>query len=148
MAQAHYAESAGDEKQAADALVEQPSNDALDEFKHQVKMWMDMDNTVKKYQQVIREKRTIQRVLSEKILEFMARYNIEDLNTKEGKLRYAVSNRKPAVKKTDIKNRLINCIEDKDKAQEIARTVFGEDSSERVQKVSLRRLKSVRVMNM
>lgn len=130
-------------------LVEVPDNNALEEFKHQVKMWMEMDNQLKKLSQVLKEKRNVQKLLTEKILAFMQRYNIEDLNTHDGKLRYKVSYSKPVVKKVDIKQKLINYFEhDKDTAQKIVQAVFEDNTQNKVEKVSLRRLKGVRIMNM
>jgi len=110
---------------------------------------MEIDNQVKKMAQFVREKKVVQKALTEKIIAFMTKYNIEDLNTKEGKLRYKVSQSKPAVKKTDVKQRLYNYFEhDKSLAEKVVSTVFAEDTDvARVEKVSLRRLKGVRVMN-
>jgi hypothetical protein len=130
------------------ALVDVPDNVSLEEFKHQVRMWMEIDNQVKKFQQVIREKKQVQKVLSEKILGFMSRYNIEDLNTKEGKLRYKVSYTRPSVKKTSVKEKLQNYFEhDPELAKKVTAAVFEEEDSQKVEKVSLRRLKGVRIMN-
>jgi Family of unknown function (DUF5760) len=130
------------------ALVETPDNVALEEFKHQVKLWLEIDNQVKKMQQVIREKKKVQTLLTEKILGFMARYNIEDLNTKDGKLRYKVSYTKPTVKKTEIKDKLLNYFEhDKALGAKVVEAVFQEEEQGKTEKVSLRRLKGVSIMN-
>jgi hypothetical protein len=130
------------------STVETPDNIALEEFKHQVKMWMDIDNQIKKLNQAVKEKKTVQKVLSDKILTFMSRYNIEDLNTKDGKLRAKVSYTKPAVKKTSIKEKLLNYFEhDKETGKKVTDAVFDEDQVQKVEKVSLKRLKGVRIMN-
>ena len=130
------------------ALVDVPDNLSLEEFKHQVKMWMEIDNQVKKMNSIIKEKKTIQRSLTNKILTFMSRYNIEDLNTKEGKLRYKVSFSKPTVKKIDMKEKIMNYFEnDKSMGAKVVDAIFGEEEKSKVEKVSLRRLKGVRVMN-
>lgn len=130
-------------------VAEVPDNISLEEFRHQVKMWIEIDNQVKKMQQLIKEKKNVQKVLSEKVLTFMQRYNIEDLNTKDGnKLRAKVSYSKPTVKSTNIKEKLINYFEhDKETANKVVKAVFAEDETPKVQKVSLRRLKGVRIMN-
>jgi hypothetical protein len=135
-------------KKKETSVVETPDNIALEEFKHQVKMWMDIDNQIKKLNQAVKEKKTVQKVLSEKILGFMSRYNIEDLNTKDGKLRYKVSYTKPVVKKTSIKEKLLNYFEhDKETGKKVAQAVFDEEANNKVEKVSLKRLKGVRIMN-
>ena len=131
------------------ALVDVPDNIALEEFKHQVKLWMELDNQIKQMTQFVREKRKVQKTLTDKILAFMAKYNIEDLNTKEGKLRYKATYTKPTVKKQDAKEKLYQFFEhDKALAEKVVKTVFEpEDNQPKVEKVSLRRLKGVRVMN-
>lgn len=131
------------------ALIETPDNNSLEEFKHQVKLWMEIDNQVKKLAQITKEKKAVQKQLTDKILGFMSKFNIEDLNTKEGKLRYKVTLSKPTVKKTNIKEKLLNFFEhDPATAKKVVDAVFEEGTDEnKVEKVSLRRLKSARVMN-
>ena len=130
------------------ALVETPDNADLEEFKHQVKLWIEIDNQIKKLAQITKEKRSVQRVLSDKILTFMSRYNIEDLNTKDGKLRYKVTQVKPREKKQDVKQKLMNYFEhDKEAGKKVIEAVFQEEAQPKVEKVSLRRLKGVRVLN-
>lgn len=131
------------------ALVDVPDNIALEEFKHQVKMWMELDNQLKQQMQFIKEKKLVQKTLTQKILGFMAKYNIEDLNTREGKLRYKVTQNKPTVKKQDAKTKLYNFFEhDKELAEKVVKSVFEpEDHANKIERVSLRRLKGVRVMN-
>lgn len=130
------------------ALVDVPDNIALDEFKHQVKMWIDVDNQIKQLSQSVREKKVIQRALTDKILAFMAKYNVEDLNTKEGTLRYKVTHSKPSVKTNDVKSKLYNYFEhDKETAEKVVQAVFSTDDAPKKEKVSLRRLKGIRVMN-
>jgi hypothetical protein len=74
-----------------EAVADAPSQNELDDFKNQVKIWFEIDNSVKKMQQSIKEHNHAKGVLNTKILHFMAKYNIDDLNTKEGILRYRVT---------------------------------------------------------
>lgn len=131
------------------ALMETPDNMALEEFKQQVKVWIEIDNQVKKMNQIVKEKKAIQKHLTEKILAFMQRYSIEDLNTKDGKLRYKVSYTKPVVRKAkEIKDKLLNYFEhDKETGKKVVDAVFEPEEQTKVEKVSLRRLKGVRIMN-
>ncbi len=116
-----------------------PDNNSLEEFKNQVKMWMEIDNTVKKLQNVIKERNAIKNQLTRSILAFMSRFNIEDLNTKEGKLRYKVTNVKAPLNQTVIKNRLEENFSKARNAEELHELVFNRDIV--VQKHSLRRLR-------
>jgi hypothetical protein len=130
------------------ALVNAPDNMSLDEFKHQVKMWIDIDNQIKQMALILKEKKQVQRALTEKVLVFMARYNIEDLNTKDGKLRYKVTHVKPSVKQTTIKKKLLDYFEhDKDLANKVVNAVFDDEGTPKVEKPALRRLKGVRILN-
>lgn len=130
------------------ALVNAPDNMSLDEFKHQVKLWIELDNQIKQMAQIMKEKKAVQRVLTAKVLTFMATYNIEDLNTKDGKLRYKVTQVKPTVKQTMIKKKLYDYFEhDKTLAEQVVTAVFDQDSAAKIEKPSLRRLKGVRIMN-
>lgn len=130
------------------ALVNAPDNMSLDEFKHQVKMWIELDNQIKQMAQIIKEKKKVQSMLTEKILAFMARYNIEDLNTKDGKLRYKVTHVKPSVKQTAIKKKLFDYFEhDTELANKVVSAVFDDTAVQKIEKPALRRLKGVRILN-
>ena len=133
------------------ALVKVPDDMSLEEFKHQVKLWFEIDNQVTRLHQVIKEKKGVQKHLSQKIMKFMADHNVEDLNTKEGKLRYKVTQTKPIIPKKvkDIQTKIENYFEhDKKMAKEVVAAVFDTEADvPKVEKVSLRRLKGVRIMN-
>lgn len=63
-----------------------PEPPELEEFKNQVRLWMELDGSIKQLQQLMRERRLYKGQLTEKILEFMTRYKIDDLNTQNGRL--------------------------------------------------------------
>ena len=130
------------------ALVHAPDNMSLEEFKHQVKMWMELDNQIKKMNEILKEKKAVQKILTEKVLSFMARYNIEDLNTKDGKLRYKVTQVKPTVKQTAIKKKLQDFFDyDKALSEKVMKAVFEDTAQPKVEKPSLRRLKGVNIIS-
>lgn len=134
------------------ALVEsmpRPDGAVLEEFKHHVKLWMELDNQIKKMNAIVKEKRTVQKTLTEKILAFMIRYNIEDLNTKDGKLRYKVTRVKPSVKAKDIKQNIESYFgTDNDLCNKVLAAAFPIERTETVlEKPSLRRLKSVNIIS-
>jgi citrate synthase len=124
------------------ALMQQsmhvPSNVELEEFKTMVKAYMELDGQIKKIQQVLKERRDLKQDLSHKVLAFMAKYNIEDLNTKDGKLRYRVSQVKPTMSKKQIKDRLLENYSRAQSAEELLSHVF--DSNEKIERQSLRRV--------
>lgn len=121
--------------------MELPDNAVLDEFKNQVRIWIEIDNQVAKLQQAMRERNAVKKQLTEKILRFMGKYNIEDLNTRDGsKLRYRVATVKPTVSKAEIKKRLLENYNKVQNLDQLTEIVFS--AQEQVQKVSLRRMRA------
>lgn len=119
--------------------IELPDQSVLDEFKNQVRMWIEVDNNIRKLKQAARERNAIKKQLTNKILMFMAKYNIEDLNTKDGsRLRYKVSQVKEPLTAQKIKERLAQNINSIRTAEDLDEKVFA---TNKVEKVTLRRLK-------
>jgi len=116
-----------------------PTPEELEEFKNCVKAWIEIDNNVKKLQQAMRERNAIKKQVTEKITNFMSKFNIEDLNTKEGKLRYRVTQVKVTPKPTEIKTKLIEYFSPETTAEELTKKIF--DNNTVVEKHSLRRFK-------
>lgn len=72
----------------------------LEQFKNYVKSWLEADAYIRKAKQLVKEKKKVKNKLSETIMRFMSKYNIEDLNTKEGRIRYKTTYvRKPVTQK-------------------------------------------------
>jgi hypothetical protein len=138
--------------QSQQAMVEsqpRPDGAVLEEFKHQVKMWIELDNQIKKMMAIVKDKKLVHKELTERILSFMVRYNIEDLNTKDGKLRYKVTRVKPGVKVKEIKQNIQNYFSaDEELCTKVMKAVFPtSEVANVVEKPSLRRLKSVNIIS-
>jgi hypothetical protein len=125
---------------ASDSLVvynNVPEDISLDEFKNYVKKWLEYDNFIKKAQALIKEKKKSRDMLSTVITKFMCKYDIEDLNTKEGRIRCKTLMVKEPVSQKMIKEKIVN--------------FFGNDGNtvltkiyedrQKIEKTSLRRLK-------
>lgn len=115
-----------------------PTNEELEAFKAHVRTWIEVDNTLKKLQQATRERRTIKQQLTEKITAFMARFNIEDLSTRDGKIRFKTRQVKAPLSKKTIQQRLLEMYPRAKTAEELTTVVF--DTSERVERATLRRV--------
>lgn len=109
-----------------------PDAEALDAFKARVKLWMELDNNRRRIQQQQKE-------LTKGILEFMGRYNIEDLNTKDGRLKYDVRVVKAPVSQRALKQKLHEVFSPDKTADQLSRELF--EARTEVQRVSLRRIK-------
>jgi len=115
-------------------------NISLEEFKNYVKKWFELDNYIKRAQEVVKTKKAEKIALSEVIMKFMCKYNIEDLNTKEGRIRCKASYVKAPVNKEVVKQRINDYFaHDETKKEEILQKIY--DDRERVEKKTLRRLK-------
>lgn len=122
-------------------VVEVPDAVALENFKQQVRTWVELDSSIKKLQAALKERREYKKLLTQKVLDFMAKFNIEDLNTKEGRLRYNVVYVKPSLSQKVIKSKLLDFFaNDVATGQNVTNAVF--ETSERLAKINLKRLKA------
>lgn len=130
------------------SIIEHPDNQAslmdgldnalLEEFKQQVKVWWELDTAIKRLQIAVRERKKAQAVMNAKILDFMQRYRVEDLNTKEGVLRYRTAYVKAPLSQKNIREKLTEYFNRDPNALNILKKVF--EDREQVEKVSLRRI--------
>lgn len=120
-------------------LTESMNEMMLDEFKENVKAWTLADNQVKRLNAASKQLKTKKKELNEKILDFMARFNIEDLNTKEGIIRYKKTFVKEPLTQKMIKEKLNELFKDSDTHLEKINEIFT--NRNKVEKTSLRRLK-------
>jgi hypothetical protein len=120
--------------------VQTTDNISLEEFREYVKKWFELDNTIKRAQEAIRERKKLKDKLSITISAFMCKYDIEDLNTKEGRIRCKVQTVKAPVSQKVVKQRITDFFNnDEKKKSEILSKIYEE--REEKEKVSLRRLK-------
>ena len=119
-------------------LMEGLDNALLEEFKNQVKVWWELDTAIKRLQIAVRERKKAQSVMKTKILDFMKKYSVEDLNTKEGVLRYKTAYVKAPLSQKNIKEKLTEYFNKDPAALTILKKVF--EDRETVEKVSLRRV--------
>ena len=111
---------------------------SLDEFKRYVEKYFDTDNTLRKLKILNQEKKREKDKLSEIIMTYMNKYNIEDLNTKFGKIRCKTSFVNSPVSQKNIKEQIATLLDD-DATKSKVLQVF--DTRNKVEKTSLRRLK-------
>ena len=109
---------------------------SLEEFKLLVKKWVEIDSYCKKLTDALREKKQQKDKLSETITKFMCKYNIEDLNTKDGRIRCKTSVVRAPVSQKEIQSQIIALAPN---GSEIVQKIF--EGREKKEKVCLRRLK-------
>ena len=128
------------EQQTSLVTVSNIENITLEEFKKYVEKWLELDNFVKKAQDVIRQKKKARDDLSKVITVFMCKYNIEDLNTKEGRIRCKVATSKAPISQKVIKQRITDYFGVNEEQKQAIISKIYEEREER-EKVTLRRLK-------
>lgn len=113
---------------------------SLQDFRTYVKKWLELDTMIKNAQAVIKEKKKIRDKLSVVIANFMCKYNIEDINTKEGRIKCKTVVSKSPVSQKVVKTKLADIFkDDEDKKNMIISKIYEERDN--VEKLSLRRLK-------
>ena len=119
---------------------ELPDNISIDDFTNLVQKWIEIDNWIKKSQEVAKQKRKQKDKLGEVITHYMTKFNIEDLNTSEGKIRCKVRYVKSGVNQKVVKEKITELLKDN---EETCNTLITKifDEREKVEKVSLRRIK-------
>ena len=121
------------------AMTESMNEALLEEFKGHVKDWLELDNQLKRLAAAAKERRKKKNDINLKILEFMGRFNIEDLNTKEGIIRYRKTYVKEPLTQKTIKTKLEELFKNDQDTFEKVQKIFTE--REKIEKASLRRLK-------
>ena len=121
------------------AMTESMNEALLEEFKSHVKDWLELDNQLKRLAAAAKERRKKKNDINLKILEFMGRFNIEDLNTKEGIIRYRKTYVKEPLSQKTIKTKLEELFKDDLDIFEKVQKIFTERG--KIEKTSLRRLK-------
>jgi Family of unknown function (DUF5760) len=119
---------------------ELPDNISIDDFTNLVQKWIELDNWIKKSQEIAKQKRKSKDKLGEVITHYMTKFNIEDLNTSEGKIRCKVRYVKSGVNQKVVKEKIAELLKDNEETCNTLITKIFEER-EKVEKVSLRRIK-------
>lgn len=68
----------------------EPTKEELDTFKNLVGEWFKYDDIIRKLEVALKERKTLQRALNNKIEDFMFMYKYNDLNTQNGRIRATI----------------------------------------------------------
>lgn len=120
---------------------EQPTPEQLQEFKKTVAAWFQLDDEEKELKKRAGEKRMLKGRLTASILSFMQRFDIEDLKTRDGNLRFFKREVKALPSKTVQLQRISEFFGDEkaDVFEMFKSRVF---QTERVERCGIRRLKN------
>ena len=85
----------------------EPSVEELETFKNLVNDWFKYDDQIRKLKIAMKERKNYQRVLNNKIEDFMFSYKYNDLNTQHGRIKTNIKECKVPIKMNDIKSKII-----------------------------------------
>tara|TARA_B110000858_G_scaffold192868_1_gene244320 strand:- start:502 stop:924 length:423 start_codon:yes stop_codon:yes gene_type:complete len=85
----------------------EPTTEELDTLKTLVNEWFKFDDQIRKLQVAIKERKTHQKALNNKIEKFMFDYKYKDLNTEHGRIKANERKVKIPVKMSEIKQKIL-----------------------------------------
>jgi hypothetical protein len=127
----------------------EPPAEIMEQFKRDVRSYMTLDSDMQRTRDQMRAMRKEHKRLTAAITNFMAEYNVEDLNTREGRLRCKTISGFAPVKTKDLQQRLIDYFRTNlptgavtDEMCSNARASL-QDLRPRVEKTTLRRMRTL-----
>ena len=90
----------------------------LEMFKEKVKEWLHLDDDIKTLNGHLKERKKKKTELTPEILQFMEKFNIKDMNTDSGKLKYTETVTKKPMNKEYIRTKLVDFLKNAQKAEE------------------------------
>lgn len=116
----------------------EPSEEELNEFKSNVVEWFNIDNTIRKLNIALKERKVYQKKLNNTIQDFMFNYKYNDLNTQNGRLK---SNIKTIPKPINIKEIKDKIVEYKDlSGVELLDKIFNMEERPLIEKKIIKRV--------
>jgi hypothetical protein len=108
-----------------------------DNLKENVKEYLEIDDQIKALNKAIVERRKQKSKLSADILTMMNKFEIDNMNTKNGRLIYSVSNTSKPLSKKNLVDGLNIYFKNEDTAKSVSQIVL--DSRPKVEKITLKR---------
>ena len=102
-----------------------------------VKSYLELDDQIKALNKALLERRKQKNKLSDAILEMMKKFEIDNMNTKNGRLIYSVNKTTKPLTKTNLLSGLNMYFKNEDQAKTVSQVVL--ENREKVEKVKLRR---------
>ena len=115
-----------------------PTQEEREDFRNKMTEWLKLDEQIKKLSIAMRERKKLQNVLNTYIKEFMYKYNYEDVNIDNCKVRARKRESLKPLKVVDIKNKML---EYKDmNGEQLIEKIFDPTNREKCFKYSLTRV--------
>jgi len=114
------------------------NNEEFIKFKENVKEWLTLDDDIATLQNAIKERKKKKDQLTPNIMKFMDRFEINDLNTHNGKLKFTKSVQTKPLNKQFIISRLGDYFKDFGKGEKIASYIL--ENRDKTEVMKLRRV--------
>ena len=105
-------------------INEEETQFCKDKFKENVKEYLDIDDQIKALNKAVKARRDKKKKLSEYILKLMKQFEIDNMNTSNGKLIYSVSKSKEPLSKKNLLTTLNLYYNNNDKATEVSKYIM------------------------
>ena len=122
------------------------NNEDFLEFKKNVKEWITLDDDIIKLQKAIKDRKNKKNELTPKIMEFMNEYEINDLNTNDGKLKFTKSMQTKPLNKQFLISKLGDFFKDFNKGEKAATFIL--ENRDKEEKFKLRRVLNKKEFNL
>ena len=125
----------------------------LSNFKENVRQWIRLDDETRKIANEVKKVNVKKKELQKKrdemnasILYFMNKYNIGDLNTSNGRIKYAISSKKSPINLKTLKEQLGGYYKNEEDVDKLLK--FLEENREKSEKISLKRTITKKTLNL
>ena len=122
------------------------NNEEFSDFKRKVKDWLTIDDDIITLQNAIKDRKKQKDRLTPEILDFMDRFEINDLNTNDGKLKFTKSMYTKPLNKKFLISRLGDFFKDFSKGEKVAGFIL--DNRDKEEKIKLRRVKDKKSLSL
>jgi len=95
------------------------------DFKDDVKTWIKLDDDIKTLNDAIKERKEKKKEITPKLLEFMEKHDINDLNTNEGHLKFQKSLRSKPLSKKYLLDRLGFFFRSENKGEKVVNFIYN-----------------------
>jgi hypothetical protein len=126
-----------DEERIQNEIFDDKNEDFI-EFKENVKNWLLLDDDISTLQKAIKDRRTQKNIITPKIIDFMNKYEINDLNTKNGKIKCSKSFQTKPLNKDYLISKLGDYFRDFNKGEKVTQFLFTDRPKE--EKLKLKRV--------
>ena len=135
-----------DEEYDDKSYIFNESNDEFVEFKKNVKEWITLDDDILTLQNAIKERRNKKNELTPKIIDYMDKFEINDLNTNNGKLKFTKSLQTKPLNKQFLISKLGDFFKDFSKGEKVASYIL--ENRDKAEVVKLRRVQNKKEFNL